>query len=394
METNNVKPHMKTLTLTADLSKIKTNDEERLGLPSASAAPRLANCPGSWLMEKNQPQLTKYADSADSGTRIHEWLSGKRGVELSPPEKRTAERLEKAHVRYVDEWLKTMEPGTEADVSSVEERWFLHAGITPVTSGKWDVIISAGAHHIVLDFKTGWQELPPLPHNLQLRVYALLVYQKYPEAETITVGIVREGDDESEKLWMFTYTRPDLEAAWFWWQNVLNAVFSENPPLVSGEHCVFCKAQYTCQARITALTAFRASNQLDRPISETWATTHPDRKAALFKAWKAAEKVGESIEEAVKADLKAGLEIPGLSIGKTTSGGFDVDDPQDAYKRFCEAGGTHAEFMACVKVSFSQLRDTMQPKKGWKVKDATTEMKGVLAGGVTEKFKSGGIKIV
>ncbi len=380
---------MKTLALNADLSKLNIDPaDERQGLPSASAAPRLANCPGSWRMEMNQPHLTKYAKLADSGTRIHNWLAGAKGETLTPSESRTAQSLSDAHVSIVDAWLAKVAPGTEANNASVEERWFLHSGIMPVTSGKWDVLVTAGAHHLVLDYKTGWQELPPVRSNLQMRVYALLVWQKFPEAESITVAIVREGDEEKDDPWMFTYHRLALESAWQWWANVLNGVFSASPPLVAGGHCQFCRAQYTCPARISAVSEFTATAKAD-----DWSMLPVDTREKFFKLWKAAELVGKSIAQKVREDMDNGTDYPGLTIGKGRAE-REVEDAQAAYVRVTKEGMTHDEFMECVSVSFAKLRDTLQPKKGWKKKDATANTLGILAGIVSETTTRGSIEIL
>lgn len=385
---------MKTLTLTTDIRKLKLDQAgERAGLPSASSAPRLAPCPGSWRMEMNLQDLRKYAEDADSGTRVHDVMAGKPGQTLDPAEQRMVDGLGKSRDRYVSEWEDSIQHEVAAagatgdETLSIEERWWLHAGVTPVTSGKWDHLERRGNAFLLLDYKTGWQELPALRSNLQLRVYALLVYQKHPEAESITVAIVKGSDYEQEKLWTFTYTRADLEAAWFWWQNVLNNVFSDNPPLVSGDHCQFCRAQSHCPARMAVIETMHLRSVESTP----WAMLDPYRKGHLLSAAIQAAKLADAIKEQAKADLKEGIPVNGFYLGKESSAGTDVDDIPDAYQRWLAAGGTHDEFMECASVSFSQLRDKLAAKKAWKKKDANDSMKATLGGKVTAKTKGGSL---
>lgn len=380
---------MKPLILSADLSKLKTDlSDDRLGLPSASAAPRLARCPGSWRMEMNQPQIARYAGEATRGQRIHDWLAGKE-IELEKDELADAISIREARLLLVQEWAATVAPGHGINSTSVEERWFLHSGMTPVSSGQWDYVSECNGHYLDVDYKSGWQELPPTAQNLQLRLYALLVWQKHPDAKSISVAILRPGDDEKDKRHFFTYSPIELESAWQWWSRVLDGVFSERAPIVSGEHCQFCKAQFVCPARIHALSQFRAGME----PAPTWAALGADQKADLYGRWRTVKSFGASLEDAVRRDLESGVPIPGYSIGKGKML-TEISDATAAYNRFIKEGGTHEEFMALVKVSYAQMRDLLAEKKKWKKKEANNNAKAILTGLVENNETKGSIESV
>lgn len=379
---------MKTLTLTHQPPEIEPDaDSERMGLPSASAMDRLAHCPGSWRMERNMPQLGRYAALADSGTRIHNWLSGATGETLNAEEMRTAQSLKAGAEKLKAEWLESV-GNLSAHFDLPEERRFLHSGLRPALSGKWDVLTVAGDHFLILDYKTGWQDLPPVRSNLQLRAYALLVWAEHREAKSISVAIVRPGDEENEKSHFFTYTRADLEAAWFQLEGWLSAVFSPAHAVVAGDHCQFCKAQHTCPVRIAALNAFK----VDSGAVAAWADLTPSHRADLFRVWRLAKKYGEAVEEKIREDLGNGVTIPGVHIGKGRTL-RKIDDAQAAYARAIAAGMTHDQFMALVEVSFAKLRDGIQKIAGWKVKEANDKAGELFAGLVTETTTKGGLEV-
>lgn len=364
-----------------------TSDPERLGLPSASAASRLAHCPGSWRMEMNMPQLGRYAALADSGTRIHNWLSGVKGETMSEDELRSAHSLASAKDRLVNAWRDTLPPGLGL-IESVEQRHFLRSGIVPVCSGKWDYLATSGDHHLVIDYKTGWQDLPPVKQNLQLRVYALLVWSLHPRAESISVAIVRPGDEHSETPHFATYTSQELESALLWWGEVLGAAFQPSPVIVAGDHCQFCRAQHTCPARLDSLHKLRADSQ----IVTRWADLEPSQKADLLKLWKVVKKFGETVEEKCREDIEAGGVIPGVSLGKGRKM-TEIEDVQAAYTRALSAGMTHDQFMAMVKVSFAKLRDSLAKNAGWKGKEAGAKAAELFAGLLHETSTKGALEI-
>src|SRR5215831_11177647 len=77
-------------------TKYLSSQDERKGLPSASAWNRYEECTGSWQLEQKATELGQVAHvsgpAAERGTRIHAWLAGAE-VELSPEELLTAEFL-------------------------------------------------------------------------------------------------------------------------------------------------------------------------------------------------------------------------------------------------------------------------------------------------------------
>lgn len=359
-------------------------EDERMGLPSASAADRLAHCPGSWRMEKGQPQLARYAALADTGTKIHKLLAGDESVDARPSERETAAQMALARDALISKWRGALGESGELTITK-ETREFLRASLVPVTSGQWDFLARCGAHALIGDYKTGWQDLPMTGHNLQLRVYALIAFGNWPELESVSVAIIRPGDEDP---FFHTYRVADLEAAWFWWASVLRMVFSESPPLVSGSHCQFCKAQFTCPARIAAVAEHEA-----RAVGAVaaWESLSVQERADLYLRAKNVKQIAESIMDRTREDLESGIELPGLVIGKGRAK-VEIEDSQAAYARAVSAGLTHEQIMATVSMSFAQLRDALRKAKGWKVKEAGDNAKALLSGLVVESTTKGSIE--
>lgn len=370
-------------TIQLDLSNLKFDPADaRLGLPSASAAPILVHCPGAWRMQQGRADLHRFEKLADSGTRIHNHLNKQlvAGDEpLTLEESRKAKAMEDNCDDLVKKWESAYPDKGLATLVDVEQRLYLRSGIFPVTSGQYDRLYRQGDRALIVDFKTGWADTGTTEENEQLLVYALLVHAHYNMADVqvseISVAIVREAG----KPYYHTYTQNTLESARLLWEKTLKEVFSEDPALVAGSHCQFCKAQTCCPAKREQVTRFRYSAE---NFQAKWEIMSPVEKVELYKLWKEITGFGKSLEDAIKADMKVSP-LPGLSYGNGRTL-VNVTDADKAFATVTKLGLDREGFMAACKVSFAQLRDALADKLGWKKKDAAGAAKKLLADCIEE----------
>lgn len=385
---------MKTLPLKLDLSTVTVDTgDERLGLPSASGANILAHCPGAWRMQQGRPEIGRFKDDASRGQKIHRALAGE-DVLLEHDERQDVDALEENCAALVDAWsLERSELGKPYLQSADAERLHLRVGLAPVTTGQFDRLYFQEAESgelvraLIVDFKSGWQELGSTASNMQLLVYALLVSAQYPDLEEIAVALVRPID---KKPHWFTYRETQLASAAQLWERVLREAFGERPALVAGSHCTFCKAQDVCPARRAQLATFHVDEDV---LAAQWAAMTPTAKYDLYVASVSAAKLCDVIKDNVKRELERNDgAIPGLylkpgAINKT------ITDADGALARVLANGGTREDFLPAVSVSFAKIRDALAERLKWKKKDADGIAKALLDGTFVTTQNNPSIKI-
>lgn len=248
--------------------KMKTVDNERRDLPSASAMGRLVNCPGSFQLSRITRPLP-VDEIAEAGTRIAgfiECIATGKGEEI--PSSANEEEVETARYLVAKKarlFAQICEKnGYNPDDFQVwhENRlWYFYRG-NPLFSGRMDTM---AIHRnrpvvIVLDDKSGWKEQPNPSENWQLRGYSLLVLQNYedltgnPPAMEIEfhVSTVSRFHDEPSVL-RLRHENPEQslnEIAKTITHNLTLAIYSRpyEAGLSPGEWCRYCPARLACPA--------------------------------------------------------------------------------------------------------------------------------------------------
>jgi len=172
--------------------------DDRRGLPSASSFNRYMRCPASLGLETQmRREGTLPADrgnkDANRGTRVHEVLESlARGSEI--PSASIAEATQARQLWQDAQGVIAQVFG--ADLSDVdfiiEERlWFEDAHGEDVASGRFDLMAYSEARAIglVLDYKTGWNDVAPPSDNWQLFAGAVLLSHEI-DVESVTVAII------------------------------------------------------------------------------------------------------------------------------------------------------------------------------------------------------------
>jgi Protein of unknown function (DUF2800) len=376
---------MKTLHLSLDPANIKVDlADERLGLPSASAANILAHCPGSWRMQMNRADIGRFKGDAARGTKLHAALNGE-DVLLDADEFQDVQQMNDNCAELVAAWGAERPDLSPPEFASAEERLILRLGMVPVTTGQFDRLYMQGSRALLVDFKSGWQELGATASNMQLMVYALLLSEWNPDLEEIAVAIIRP---RPGKPYWFTYGQESIESAAQLWGRILTEVFSEAPAIVSGTHCTFCRAQDICPARRQQLANFRVNADV---IGARWELLAAEEKAELYINSRSVLELCEVIKDRVKEDMRRG-ELPGLHW-KPGAVNKVITEPDAALSKMLSLGMTREDFLPAVSVSFAKLRDILTEKLNWKKKDADAIAKQIFDGCFIEKQNEASIKI-
>lgn len=379
--------------------------------PSASSAQWNVECPGRFLASRNLPELPRDKDDlSESGTIVHALWTGK----FDPDKHRapTPEEVDKSYAlidaeekacteHFRDDWPKTMRfveqrltlsldnfNQPECDHKFVDSVCCLKCGWIPTLrcSGQFDVarVHTPTQRVLILDGKTGWNDVTANPRNLQLRWLAGLYYENIG-AEEIAVGILKPYGKTPAPC---VYSEDDLARAVQEMESQVRAMFSPNAKRIPGEaQCRYCRFRNECPERTAWLSSalpalVPALLPMTLPVSE-WT---PAQRTAFLDVEKGCR---EWIDD-VKAQMKPILEkdpdaAPGYALrdGKTLE---TIVDAQKVFSRFIEAGGTAEQFMPAVKILKDKLKQAVRDSVGSKGKELELQIR-LLIDGCTEEKK-------
>lgn len=264
---------------------------------------RLAICPGSWQAEQRATEPPPSEDAA-IGTALH--LHMQLGTTPTDPTQAdaiiwctTQESL------LVDALLPAAPPPT---IIREERLWAPYNAY----SGQADVIYLADTTALIIDYKFGRTPVEPAGSNTQLLTLSSLVLSNFPKINIVHAGILAPFVTRSAPQ-IVTYTRQEYPAIARTITGYIAKANTPNAPLIPSLHaCRYCRASASCPAASThALTCAQVTCWALLPVSD---------RAELYRRAQLAKKLAADIEEHIKADLMAEVEIPGLTLtsGRTT----------------------------------------------------------------------------
>lgn len=320
--------------------------DPRKNLPSASGLERLKKCRGSRLLEK---ELTNYEESeiANAGTLIHNCLAGIANPDMLDEQGRFAYEvcIESEDVIKNQTYNYSQEVISRLKISGEERLWLYDENGVPILSGAFDKLYIDPVTNsaLVVDYKTGYKAQTDPAKNIQLRAYAVLVWQTYG-IETVTVALIQPN---CKPLYAkCQYTLPDLKLALKEIRHIL--LTAQNPLAIRtpGEkQCEYCRAKGVCKeladfAKNTLENFNRVTNIILVSSEEM------DKREEMLDGQSLAEclDMGAFIKkwnDALKAEgelrLKAMREVPGYAMlpGKDRR---EITDNYEFYETFKQWG--------------------------------------------------------
>ena len=359
-------------------------NDVRMGLPSASGLQRLVLCPGSWKAEQACPE-GEQSEAAAMGTRLHKHMEDG----TLPQDAVEAEACE---------WCLDMERNMALEHTGGVEVLFREKRLWDNCqrfSGQGDVAYRHGANALVVDYKFGRIEVESAEANCQLYALALLMFDNYSDIEVVYAGILQPFVSRQAPQ-VARFTRADLKPLRAWVYVSLDNAMAEHANLVPGEvQCRYCRAAASCPA--LGLQVQKAAG-LELTRWEQWSVE--DRRRA-YDAARLAKKYVEAIERKVRADLEAGVELPGLELAPGKAA-FTVTDAGGAFAVLdAMLGISGEEFCACCKVGISELDKLVHQKLAEQAPDGVKQttkasrewLRLQLAEHGSVKYTAGSIKV-
>lgn len=362
-------------------------EDERQGLPSASGMQRLFLCPGSWQAEKKCP-VEEESEDAALGTMLHACME--QGTTPKDPE--DAEAV--AWCREMEASLCEKHLGMKKDLADVqtmrEVRLFEREHLF---SGKPDMVAIWNRKAFVVDYKFGRLPVTAAECNLQLSALAVLVMD-HCEVDEVFVCILQPYASRKEPA-VCRYTREIVERARMFFRSCVKLAQDDHAPLKPDERaCRYCRAQSSCPAVKLALVHVTSGD-----LTAAWEQWSPEKRREAYDLAKLAKRWAASVESKVKADLRAELEIPGLTLAPGKKA-FTITDAAAAFQilnGLFPEGITAQAFTACCKVGITDLDKLVHSARkaadaGAKVAESKDWLRKTLAGCAEVKVSDGSVK--
>ena len=378
--------------------------DERKGMTSASNALADSLCPGRHLA---QAPIAEPPESEDAGTgkRIHAALAestdSRKLNALSFAERETFDRCRDIEKALCLQYFGDLDAvKTPMRVFREERYWCRFTapdGKAYAHSGMPDVVFRAGTRALVVDYKVLLGDVTDSPKNMQLRDLACLVKGHFVVLSEIAVAIAQPLVTMKPELCI--YAAADLERAA---TEMMQRVVASNDlasPRVAGEaQCKFCRAKKVCAeynrnvgANLPLVVEPVQQSLLFSVAMANWTPEQRGLAAQVIKLGK--KRLGEA-EEYLKACLEADpASVPGarLKPGNTVE---TITNPQGVFDRFAQRGGKLPDYLECVKVGKTALKEKTNALLGIKGKALDAEMKAMLDGYTESKQNAPSLELV
>jgi hypothetical protein len=275
---------------------------------------------------------------ASAGTQLHSYMEDR--VPL--------EEISDNNERFIIQECRRMEDivtkkfGLKGSVSR-EPRLWLKDNEVGILSGQIDRLEIDGEDATILDYKMLYGSYEEAHQNKQLQVYAMLVFENYPEVQKIQLALLQPA------LGKFTtgIMHRDLgEILKGLIRELAIQVEDEEAEAIAGpKQCKYCKALAHCP------TAFEYLKHETKEIDmENISNEELAEKMGLVGF---IERFGKSVKSTAKSRLEAGVDVPGYKLrntGSTTS--FDA---AGAAEILFGSNLPVKEFLQAVKISEPDL---------------------------------------
>lgn len=366
--------------------------DPRNGCTSASSADADSRCAGRFQAQKGKPH--KDSEFSIHGTLIHAALSKQDPTGLNTEQVDTYDACntieQKVLVKYFGPEVEGLKPNPVR-----EKRFWIRWADGLAHSAQIDSVHRKGTKALIVEYKTLSSDIPQSPKNLQLRDQVCVFDVESPLLTEIAVCVIQPLATHDPELCV--YQRADIMRAR---EQLYARVAASNKPdavRTPGEvQCKYCKAVTTCKeynkwagSMVSAKTQMDAVYDImDLAISE-WT---PAMRVVFLERLPAAQKWLDECKDAMKKLLAADPEaIPGYEL-KPGARREIITNPQGVFDRFSASGGTLEQFMDCISVAKTKLKEKLSAVAKTKGKKLDEQMKELTAGMVEFKENEASIK--
>jgi hypothetical protein len=284
--------------------------------------------------------------AAEEGTRLHAAL------ETGKTDGFTDEQLQ--CIAMCRDYIEALERQARARGSATVHREVQLDIADGATFGTADfVLVGSGGAGELVDFKFGRNSVPDAEINAQMQAYALGLFEKFPELQTVKVHILLPRRDEVSTA---VYHRADMPRLRLRITTIIARCKAPEPEIRSTENCLWCARQATCSALHQHALVIANGYDEELKLPEQYHPGQITDPAVMSRALTVArvlEKWCESVKHHALQMRLGGQEIPGHEL-RTRAGTRKITDPLATWAAVRERV-TPEQFIGCCDISLPKL---------------------------------------
>ena len=351
-------------------------DTNRGTWTSASNAQADSLCAGRHLAQRDIPEIKN--EDADYGNAVHAALAKQDSTGLSLEQTEIYDACNEIDGRVLVKYFGA-EVAEKQPNPVREKRFWVQWPDGLRHSGQVDSAHRKGVKALIVDYKTLPGQQPESPANMQLRDLVCLLDANSPLLQEVAVAVVQPLVTYDPEITV--YQRADIMRAREEMSKRVNASNKSGQPRTPGElQCKYCRAKSICkeyQSFASQLVVYddKLVADMQGKVMAEWT---PDMWSLALTLEPTARKWLDEMKDTAKARLQADPQsIPGFELtpGKRRE---TITNPQAVFDSFSQKGGTLEQFMACIKVGKTALKEQVAAITKTKGKALDAEVKAVI----------------
>lgn len=316
--------------------------DERLGLPSASSADIFMRCRGAFNLIKKLGIVKKESKAMADGTKIHLALETHNYEGLTKSQAITADRIAEKEAKVFEKYSLD-----GANIIREQRMWIEHPFAGKLFSAKPDVVYLKGDTCVSINYKTGFSEQKDIEESWQITSELACVSRtEHWKGIGKAIGILISPNAPTMKYQEITYSAQEVEskaaeveAAMI---HALEADPNDEDNFVSGElQCHWCPAKAVCprhagkiDGSVAKLDAIYAEIYEQKMVEKIDAAT-PDQRGVMYADLTMVEGVIKKAKTYLK-ELTTKREVSGYIMKPSKS--VEIINKDEALRLANDAG--------------------------------------------------------
>jgi len=351
---------------------------------SASNALADSLCHGRHLASRDIPDTA--SEDASHGTAIHNALAIQDPKGLDVDQEDMFDSCNAICDKVCTQFFGATEP-TKGVQCIREKRFWIRWADGNAHSGQVDVAFRVGTRALIIEFKTLTGQIAESPKNLQLRDQVCLYDAEMPLLSEVGCAVIQPLVTHTPEICV--YQKADIVRAR---EEMYVRVAASNKPdakRTAGEvQCKFCKAKNLCVeygrfsgALVTPVDSPVAQSLINTPVA-AWT---PEMRSLFLERKPIAQKWLDGCTDEMKRLLKENPEaIPGYEMGKGRNISTIIN-AQSVFEAFSKQGGTLDDFMKCIDVGKTKLKEAVKTATKLKGQKLDAAVDGIIGQNIITK---------
>jgi|TARA_R110000824_G_scaffold117171_5_gene269006 hypothetical protein len=353
----------------------EANERAWGGVVKASGSDLFSNalCEGRFLADQSFPD-EQFDNFADTGSRLHEMM------ELGTP----LDEIEDDNERYAVERARQMESRMIEEFSlngevHREPRLWCRDGEEGIFSGCVDRLEVGDSVGSIIDYKMLYGVYEAANRNKQLQVYAVLVFDNYPQLQELLLGLIQP---MLNKATTARISRAQAEKLKQTLVNLSRRISIEGAKLEPGaEQCKYCSALPHCPEAYEYIKKIPKLNEED-----DMEAVNNEKLAEKMGDLPLLERFAKSVKGLVRSRLEKDVDVPGFQL--RSSGKITTFNAKKAGEILFDANFGVDEFLKCCTLKEPQLVAAWALKTGLSKPEARKDLRLRLENCMTQKPKA------